>query len=252
MLNEITSLGIGEREALELIKVSKNIKRDVKLLKKDYPIQYLIGNVDFYGYNIVVNESVLIPRPETEYLVELTIKEINSRKISKPVILDICTGSGCIAISLKGKIKDSEVYASDKSIRALNVAKENFKNNKMKICYIKSDLFKNLPEYPSKYHVIISNPPYISKKESVGASVKNEPDMALYSKDDGLYHIKKIIIDGYNKLSNNGFISLEIGETQKDRLETFIKNNLQEVNYRFEKDLTNKVRYLFIFKNLNK
>ena len=244
MLDEIINLGIGKREAEELLVVSKNIKRDIKLLKKNYPIQYLIGYVDFYGNTIKVNESVLIPRPETEYLVQLTYDKINKKN---PVILDMCTGSGCIAVALKKLIPNSEIYAVDKSIRALNVARDNFLSNKTKIYYLKSDLFNNLPNYPTEYDVIISNPPYISKNETIGNSVKKEPKIALYSKDNGLYHIKKIIDEGIKRLSKNGFISLEIGETQKEEIESFLKEKHNNYKYEFKKDLTGKTRYLFIY-----
>lgn len=247
-IDEIIALGIGKREAEELISVSKNIDRDIRLLKKDYPIQYLIGYSNFYGYDIKVTPSVLIPRPETEGLVEETLKEIKKRKYDNPIVMDMCTGSGCIALTIKKELPNSEVYAIDKSIRALNIARENFINNKVKIYYMRSNLFNNIPKYPSKYDVIISNPPYISKTEKIANSVKREPKLALYSKDDGLYHIKKIILKGYELLNDNGFISLEIGETEKDRLTTFLDDNNFK-NYELKKDLVNKIRYLFIYKN---
>ena len=247
MLDEIINLGIGKREAEELLVVSKNIKRDIKLLKKNYPIQYLIGYVDFYGNTIKVNESVLIPRPETEFLVQLTYDKIYKMNKKNPIILDMCTGSGCIAVALKKLVPNSEIYAVDKSISALNVARENFLSNKTKIYFLKSDLFNNLPEYPIEYDVIISNPPYISKSETIANSVKKEPKIALYSKDNGLFHIKRIIDDGIKKLSKSGFISLEIGETQKEELEIFLKEKYSNYNYSFKNDLTGKTRYLFIY-----
>jgi len=247
MLNEIVDLGIGKREAEELLSVSNNIKRDIKLLKKNYPIQYLIGYVDFYGNTIRVNEGVLIPRPETEYLVELTNNEIKRLGFNKPTILDMCTGSGCIAVALKKLFLESEIYAVDKSIRALNIAKENFLLNKTKIYYLKSDLFKKMPKYPLKYDVIISNPPYISKNDNIGKTVKKEPKLALYSKENGMYHIKKIIDEGITRLSEKGFISIEIGENQKSVLEEFLKEKYKNIKYEFKNDLTGKIRYLFIY-----
>lgn len=248
MLEEIISLGIGKREAEELLKVSKNINKDIKLLKKGYPIQYLIGYVDFYGNKIIVNENVLIPRPETEYLIEKTIEKLKNKK--NPNILDLCTGSGCISVTLKKEVPNSEVYCTDISIKALNIALKNFKNNNVSIYYKKSNLFNKIhPE--EKFDVIISNPPYISKKDLLEDIVKNnEPNIALYSKDNGLFHIKKIIIEGYKRLYKNGFLALEIGSMQKKEIESFIIRKLDKnIKYTFEKDLSGKIRYLFINKN---
>lgn len=249
MLEKIVNLGIGKREAEELISVSKNIEKDYELLKKGCPIQYLIGYVSFYGYDVRVNKGVLIPRPETETLVELTMKVIKDRKLDNPKILDICTGSGCIALALKSELPQSIVYAADISYKALNLAVSNFKLNKVPIYYMRSDLFKNFRK-EDIFDVIISNPPYISKKDKVENIVlKNEPKIALFSKDDGLYHIKKIIIEGYGRINKGGFIAIEIGENQKIKLENFIKKTLSIINYEFKEDLTGKTRFLFIYKD---
>ena len=155
IINKIISLGISKREAEELIIVSKDIEHDYKLLKDGYPIQYLIGYVDFYGYKINVNEDVLIPRYETEYLLEKVInisKKIFSNKIN---ILDIGTGSGAISIVLKNKL-NSNVTACDISKKALNVAINNAKINNSSIKFIESDIFSNIND---KFDIIISNPP---------------------------------------------------------------------------------------------
>lgn len=248
MEEEIVKLGIGRREALELISVSKNIYKDYELLKKGVPIQYLIGYVNFYGYDIKVNNSVLIPRPETEMLVELTLKKINEKKLNEGTVLDMCTGSGCIAIALKNEMPSLTVFASDISYKAMNVAVKNFNYTKSKIYYKRSNLFNKIKD--EMFDVIISNPPYISKNEDIQKIVKkNEPKLALYSKDDGLYHIKKIILEGYQHLNNNGFIALEIGESQEKRLTEFVKKKLNNTNYEFVKDLSKRTRYLFIYKN---
>ena len=249
MLDKIVNLGIGKREAEELIAVSKDIEKDYELLKKGYPIQYLIGYVSFYGYDVKVTKDVLIPRPETELLVDLSIKKIKEMKLLEPKLLDICTGSGCIALTLKSELPNSIVYASDISYKALNLAISNFKTNKVPIYYMRSDLFKNFRKEDT-FDAIISNPPYISKKDKVETIVlKNEPKIALFSKDDGLYHIKKIIIEGYRRLNDNGFIALEIGDKQKTKLETFIRTTLSIKNYEYKEDLTGKTRFLFIYKN---
>ena len=192
MINKIISLGISKREAEELISVSKDIEHDYKLLKDGYPIQYLIGYVDFYGYKINVNEDVLIPRYETEYLLEKVInisKKIFSNKIN---ILDIGTGSGAISIVLKNEL-NSNVTACDISKKALNVAINNAKINNSSIKFIKSDIFSNIND---KFDIIISNPPYISSDEVIMDSVKKyEPNLALYAPKDGLYFYEEIIKD---------------------------------------------------------
>ena len=128
MLNKIIELGISKREAEELIKVSKNIKQDYTKLKNNYPIQYLIGYVNFYGNKIYVNDSVLIPRYETEYLVEKTIKLCKNKFDYKINVLDLCTGSGAIGISLKKEI-NCNVTMSDISKSALSVSKKNIIEN---------------------------------------------------------------------------------------------------------------------------
>ncbi|MBQ3422891.1 MAG: peptide chain release factor N(5)-glutamine methyltransferase, partial [Romboutsia sp.] len=135
---------------------------------KGKPVQYIIGNVDFYGYIININKNVLIPRFETERLVELTIEKI-TKKFKKPTILDIGTGSGCIAIALKKEI-ECEVDAIDISNDALNLAKENAQNNDVKITFYKSNILRNVSK---KFDVIISNPPYLSEDYEVMDIVKD-------------------------------------------------------------------------------
>ena len=208
MINKIISLGISKREAEELISVSKDIEHDYKLLKDGYPIQYLIGYVDFYGYKINVNEDVLIPRYETEYLLEKVInisKKIFSNKIN---ILDIGTGSGAISIVLKNKL-NSNVTACDISKKALNVAINNAKINNSSIKFIESDIFSNIND---KFDIIISNPPYISSDEVIMDSVKKyEPNLALYAPKDGLYFYEEIIKDARKYLNDKFIIAFEIG-----------------------------------------
>ena len=160
-------------------------------LETGIPIQYIIGNVDFYGNIIKVNESVLIPRFETELLVDKTIKKINQIfKNQKIDIIDLGTGSGCIAITLKKEI-NSNVDALDISIDAIKLAKDNAKYNKAEINFINQDMSTYKEK---KYDVIISNPPYIKYDEEIMDIVKNnEPHLALYADDEGLYFYKKII-----------------------------------------------------------
>lgn len=243
MINKIISLGISKREAEELISVSKDIEHDYKLLKDGYPIQYLIGYVDFYGYKINVNEDVLIPRYETEYLLEKVInisKKIFSNKIN---ILDIGTGSGAISIVLKNKL-NSNVTACDISKKALNVAINNAKINNSSIKFIESDIFSNIND---KFDIIISNPPYISSDEVIMDSVKKyEPNLALYAPKDGLYFYEEIIKDARKYLNDKFIIAFEIGWWQGNLICDITKRYFNDSIIRIEKDLTGRDRYLFI------
>ena len=244
MKDKIINLGYSSLEADELIKVSNNIEEDYKKLKKDYPIQYLIGYVNFYGYKINVNESVLIPRYETEYLVEKTIKYINKIFGDKKIdIVDLGCGSGAISIVLSKKT-NSNVIGIDISKNALEVAKNNAKENNTNITFIENDMLDNIND---KYDVIISNPPYISENEFVMDRVKlYEPNIALYAPNNGLYFYDKILSSIKNNLKNKYLIAFEIGITQAKEISKLIDKYLPNSKYYIEKDLTNRDRYIFI------
>jgi release factor glutamine methyltransferase len=246
MINKIVDLGYSRLEAEELVSVSNNIEEDYKKLLNKYPIQYLIGYVNFYGYKIYVNEDVLIPRYETEFLVEKTIKYYKEVFNNKVNVLDIGTGSGAISVALKKNI-DCDVTACDISKKALEVAKNNAKSNNVVINYIESDIFNNIND---KYDIIISNPPYIANNEEVDYSVdKYEPHIALYAKDNGLYFYKEIIKNASNCLNDKFIIAFEIGYQQAEDIIKIIDNNFTDVKTIVEKDLSGKDRYLFIIKD---
>ena len=246
MINKIVNLGYSRLEAEELLSVSNNIEEDYKKLLNKYPIQYLIGYVNFYGYKINVNEDVLIPRYETEFLVEKTIKYYKKLFNNKVSILDIGTGSGAISIALKKNI-DCDVTACDISKKALEMAKNNAKSNNVDINFIESDIFNNIND---KYDIIISNPPYIANNEEVEYSVdKYEPHLALYANDNGLYFYKEIIKDASKYLNDKFIIAFEIGYQQADDIIKIVDNNFTDVKTIIEKDLSGKDRYLFIIKD---
>ena len=243
MKNKIINLGYPPREVDELLKVSKNIESDYNKLLKKYPIQYLIGYVNFYGYKIIVNKNVLIPRPETELLVDKVIKLCKNKFNSKIDILDIGTGSGCIGISLYKEIP-SNVTATDISTFALDVAKENAKINQCNINFIESDIFSNIN---GKYDLIISNPPYIDYSEEVDDSVKlYEPSTALYADNKGLYYYEKILMDIKKHLNEKFIIAFEIGYKQSKDITTLVNKYLSNIEIVIEKDLSMKDRYIFI------
>ncbi len=212
---------------------------------KTYPIQYIVGNVDFYGYIYKVNKNVLIPRFETEELVENTIsliKEMFNKRIS---LLDLCTGSGCIGITLKKEL-DIDVTLSDISLDALEVAKENSKDLDIKI--IHSDLLSNIKE---KYDVIISNPPYIRKDEIIMDIVKNnEPNIALYADDNGLYYYEEILKNINKNLNKQFLIAFEIGEKQAEAISNIAYKYLDNIRIIVKKDMQERDRMLFIMNKI--
>ena len=218
----------------------------LKQLEEGIPIQYIIGNVDFYGNIINVNESVLIPRFETELLVDKTINKIKKIFSNKKIdILDLGTGSGCIAITLKKEI-NSNVDALDISTKALYIAKQNAKNNQVEINFINQDMTTYKEK---KYDIIISNPPYIKYDEEIMDIVKNnEPHLALYADDSGLYFYKQIINNIPYITKENYLVCFEIGATQATDIVNYAKNKLSNINISVEKDYSEKDRFIFISK----
>lgn len=219
-----------------------NIDKALKQLEKGIPVQYIVGNVNFYGYEFKVNKNVLIPRFETEELVNKTIKYIK-QYIPNPKIVDLGTGSGCIAITLSKEL-DMRVDAVDISDKALEVAKENNKTNNSKVTFYQGNMLDPLDK---KYNVIISNPPYISRNEEIEDIVKNnEPELALYAENDGLYYYEEILKNSKNYLEEKFLIAFEIGYLQGEKIKGLALKYLGNVNISVEKDLSEKDRFVFI------
>lgn len=221
-----------------------NLKKVLKKLSKNYPVQYLIGNVNFYGYIIKVNKYVLIPRFETETLVEKTIDYIKKLKLTNKSLIDLGTGSGCISIALKKELEELSVSSMDISKKALKVAKKNAKNNKADINFIQNDIFKFKPV--NKYDILISNPPYITETDEVDESIKYEPKNAIYASDLGLKYYKHIISTCKSYLNKKNLIAFEIGDKQGKELKALAKKYFPKSTISLEKDLAGKDRYLFI------
>lgn len=205
------------------------------------PLQYITQKQEFVGMEFFVNEDVLIPQPDTEILVE-TVLDICKRYSNQSLrILDLCTGSGAIAISLS-KILNTQVFASDVSTKALEVAEKNNVLNNSKVEFIESNLFEQING--EKFDIIVSNPPYIKNEEIklLSKQVQNEPYIALAGGEDGLDFYRKIIDEAYKHINKNGYLCLEIGYDQKEDLIKLIKQN---ENYEYEnciKDLSNNDR----------
>ena len=197
------------------------------------PAQYIIGQADFYGMPLKVDERVLIPRPETEELVELILAENPEANLS---VLDIGTGSGAIALALAKNRQDWSVTAADISQDALDLASENAKNQKLNIFFKKSDCFAEISE---KYDIIVSNPPYISREDEseVGLNVLNsEPHLALFADEDGLAIYRRIAEDATDYLKDGGKIYLEIGYKQGQSVPELFRKYLPEKRVRTLKD----------------
>ena len=197
------------------------------------PAQYIIGQADFYGMQLTVDERVLIPRPETEELVELILAENPETNLS---VLDIGTGSGAIALALAKNRPAWSVRAADISQDALDVASENAKNQKLNIFFKKSDCFAEISE---KYDIIVSNPPYISREDEseVGLNVLySEPHLALFADEDGLAIYRRIAEDAKDYLKDGGKIYLEIGYKQGQSVPELFRKHLPEKRVRTLKD----------------
>lgn len=209
----------------------------IKKLIDGIPLQHITHQQEFMKLMFYVDENVLIPRSDTEILLEEVIeiaKKINAKKI-----LDLCTGSGAIAISLAKYIKDGQITATDISEKALRIARLNARNNNVddKITFISSNLFQNIPE--EKYDIIVSNPPYIKRKviESLDREVKKEPIIALDGGRDGLEFYKKIIYSSYEYLKYKGYLCLEIGYDQKNEVIDLINKEGKYIDTYSKKDL---------------
>lgn len=227
-------------------KYPNNLDEIIKKINNDYPIQYLIGNVSFCGYQINVDERVLIPRFETEYLVDDTIKLIKKYNIN-PRIIDICSGSGCISIVLSKELNVS-VDAIDISEDAIELAKENTKLNNANVVYYNKDI-KNC-SFDKKYNVLVSNPPYISKDEIVDPKTKYEPNIALYAENNGLEFYDIILKQSINILDNKSIIAFEIGCAQTNDIISLIKKYYPNSKIITKKDLNNLDRYIYIINGI--
>ncbi len=216
----------------------------IELLTQGEPIEHITHQKEFMKLNFYVDENVLIPRQDTEVLVEEVMNI--AKKIRAKKILDLCTGSGAIAVSLAKYLENIQLTALDISGKALDIAIANAKNNHVqdKITFVESNLFQDLGQ--EKYDIIVSNPPYIRRKEleMLDREVRKEPRLALDGGEDGLDFYRNIMDKGYEYLKYGGYICLEIGYDQKEEVMQIIKDKKQYIDTYCKKDLYDNDRVI--------
>ena len=209
--------------------LNKIFLKKIERLKNREPLQYVINKQDFMGMELYVDENVLIPQPDTENLVEevILLSDKKRKYIRDEIkILDLCTGSGAIAISLSKLINKSLVYASDISKKALKIAEENSMKNHANVLFLESDLFDKISRI-YKFDIIVSNPPYIESEviKTLSEEVQKEPILALDGGEDGLDFYRKIAKDAKDYIEKEGYLALEIGYNQRLAVENILKEN---------------------------
>lgn len=230
---------------MEVTKMQRDVfVRNIKRLIAGEPLQYITGVQEFMKMNFVVTKDVLIPQPDTEILVEEVIKIAG--KMEKPYILDLCTGSGAIAVSLAKNLLNAKIVATDISKKALEIAKYNAKLNGVlrHIDFIESNLFDKIKNI--KFDIIVSNPPYIATSEikTLPKDVTQEPVIALDGGKDGLRFYREIYEKGFNYLNKEGYICAEIGYNQKEAVKKIIEQQKRYIEIYCKKDLCENDRVI--------
>ncbi len=234
---------------LNLEKECKNTAKLDELVERvlfGEPYQYVINEAIFNEKSFYVDSRVLIPRNETEDLLQRTLNLVSKYHLEDKTFFDFCTGSGILGLSLKINFPQSDVYVSDISKDALDVVKINISRLNTSVSIIESDMLKNVLKLNKKFDVLISNPPYIPSKETVDKQVlEYEPHLALFASPDTLFYEE--VFKHYKELMNDKYImAFEIGEDMEQALTLLISKYFNEVKYVFEKDIYNKTRFLFI------
>ncbi len=222
-----------------------------KYLYKNVPVQYLIGKAPFFGYEFLVNEDVLIPRSETEELVENILKLYDKYfKNEKVDVVDIGTGSGCISVTLSLEEENMNVIATDISEKALNVASQNNNNLKGRVSFIKGDMLE--PVMDKKFDILVSNPPYIPTKEKVDSLVKdNEPNIALFGGEDGLKFYRVILENSTHIMREKCIIGFEHGYDKTKEIEELARKYYGNALIYTLKDMQGLDRMTFVIRGFN-
>ncbi len=217
-----------------------------KYANQKIPLAYIINQVDFCGLNLYIDNNVLIPRIETEMMVEDIINEYKDKQENLKV-LDLCSGSGCIGLSIKKHLPKAEVYLIDKYDGPIKVINKNKKRLNLDVNVIQMDLEQYLKNPFTKFDLIICNPPYVSEDFQIDQYLEKEPREALFALDEGLYYIKKLI-DYHKKILNpNGSIFIEIGYDQYDKIHEY--TNYQKLTLNKYNDIYNIIRYIRMTNN---
>ena len=217
-------------------------------LQKQIPVQYILGTTSFYGLDFMVNENVLIPRPETEELVEWIVNEnLNIEKLKDLKILDIGTGSGCIAISLAKNLPNAQVFAIDVSDKALATAQKNAESNEVKVTFLEKNILETF-DLEQEFDIIVSNPPYVRNLEKVEINknvLEYEPHLALFVEDDdALIFYKKIAQLAQKNLVENGSLYFEINQYLGKEM-ILLLEEMQFKNIELKKDIYGNDRMIF-------
>lgn len=235
-----------DNEVIDII--NTRFEDGINRILNDEPMNYVLGYSYFYGYKFVVNKDVLIPRPETEELVCLILSKYDEYfKGQKINICDVGTGSGAIAISLAKEESNLNVYASDISNEAIEVAKLNAKNNDVNINFMCGSMLDPYIENNIKVDILVSNPPYIKQDEVLEASVVDyEPHVALFGGQDGLKFYREIFENAHKIINEKGMLFFEIGYDQKENLTSLAKQYFENAHIEVFKDINGKDRMLFV------
>lgn len=231
--------------------ILKKFNDGIVRLMNNEPMNYVLGYSYFYGYKMIVNNDVLIPRPETEELVGLVLSKYDEFYKGKTINLcDVGTGSGAIGIALKKEENNLNVFASDISLDALEVAKLNCKNNECDITYLFGSMLDPYIDNNLKFDILVSNPPYIKTVENVDPSVlDHEPHVALFGGEDGLKFYREIFENALKIVDPKGFMFFEMGYDQKENLTALAKTYFPNSNIEVFKDINRKDRMLMIHLN---
>lgn len=229
-------------------KLLEKFESGITRILNNEPMNYVLGYSYFYGYKMIVNKDVLIPRVETEELVALILSQYdeyyNNQKID---ICDVGTGTGAIAIALKKEEDNLNVYASDISEDALNVARENAKNNDCQISFLQGSMLEPYIDNNITVDILVSNPPYIKTSEQIETSVYDfEPHIALFGGEDGLKYYREILENAHKIMPNKGLIFFEMGYDQKERLSSLARKYYPDSEIKVFKDINNKDRMFML------
>ncbi|MBQ3296047.1 MAG: peptide chain release factor N(5)-glutamine methyltransferase [Erysipelotrichaceae bacterium] len=229
-------------------RVSEKFEKGIERLLQNEPLNYVLGYSYFYGYKFIVNKDVLIPRYETEELVGLILGKYDEFFKGKEInICDVGTGSGAIAIALKKEEDKLNVYASDISEDALNVAKLNARNNDAEVEFLHGSMLEPYIERSIKVDILVSNPPYIKTVENIESSVYDyEPHVALFGGEDGLKFYREIFENAHKVVNPKGLLFFEMGYDLKDALSELAKKYFKDAEIEVYKDINNKDRMLMI------